>query len=130
VRHRKNKLLVVLLVFVLLDFSAAHAVHLNILRLHGHLRVLESCDRFEHEMLLHSEMPVDLHMFAAKEQNFKFCNFSTWSLIVTVSQPIMTPNNFHFIQSIDSIPLLNTEMLISETAVINIYMHTNSFCDM
>ena len=119
-RHRKNKLLVVLLVFVLLDFSAAHAVHLNILRLHGHLRVLESCDRFEHEMLLHSEMPVDLHMFAAKEQNFKFCNFSTWSLIVTVSQPIMTPNNFHFIQSIDSIPLLNTEMLISETAVINI----------
>ena len=61
-----------------------------------------------------------LHMFAAKEQNFKFCNFSTWSLIVTVSQPIMTPNNFHFIQSIDSIPLLNTEMLISETAVINI----------
>ena len=57
-------------------------------------------------------------MFAAKEQNFKICNFSTLSLSVTLSQPIMIPNNFHFIESI---PLLNREMLISETAVINIY---------
>ena len=40
VRHRKNKLLVVLLVFVLLDCLAAHAICLNILRLHRHLRVL------------------------------------------------------------------------------------------
>ena len=31
----------------------------------------------------------------------------------------MIPNNFHFIESI---PLLNREMLISETAVINIYI--------
>ena len=55
-------------------------------------------------------------MFAAKEQNFKICNFSTRSLTVTLSQPIMIPNNFHFIESI---PLLYREMLISETAVIN-----------
>ena len=59
-------------------------------------------------------------MFAAKEQNFKICNFSTRSLSVTLSQPIMIPNNFHFIESI---PLLYTEMLISETAVINIYIY-------
>ena len=58
-------------------------------------------------------------MFAAKEQNFKICNFSTRSLSVTLSQPIMIPNNFHFIESI---PLLYREMLISETAVINIYI--------
>ncbi len=58
-------------------------------------------------------------MFAAKEQNFKICNFSTRSLCVTLSQPIMIPNNFHFIESI---PLLYREMLISETAVINIYI--------
>jgi hypothetical protein len=32
----------------------------------------------------------------------------------------MIPNNFHFIESI---PLLYTEMLISETAVINIYIY-------
>ena len=56
-------------------------------------------------------------MFAAKEQNFKICNFSTRSLCVTLSQPIMIPNNFQFFESI---PLLYTEMLISETAVINI----------
>ena len=60
-------------------------------------------------------------MFAAKEQNFKICNFSTRSLSVTLSQPIMIPNNFHFIESI---PLLYREMLISETAVINIYIYT------
>ena len=58
-------------------------------------------------------------MFAAKEQNFKICNFSTRSLSVTLSQPIMIPNNFHFMESI---PLLYREMLISETAVINIYI--------
>jgi hypothetical protein len=61
VRHRKNKLLVVLLAFVLLDCLAAHAVCLNILRLHGHLRVIARV-RIEHEMLLHSEKPVDLHV--------------------------------------------------------------------
>jgi hypothetical protein len=38
-------------------------------------------------------------MFAAQEQNFKICNFSTRSLSVTLSQPIMIPNNFHFILS-------------------------------
>ena len=59
-------------------------------------------------------------MFAAKEQNFKICNFSTRSLCVTLSQPIMIPNNFHFIESI---PVLKREMLISETAVINIYIY-------
>ena len=65
-------------------------------------------------------------MFAAKEQNFKICNFSTRSLSVTLSQPIMIPNNFHFIESI---PLLYREMLISETAVINIYIsHTYPGC--
>jgi hypothetical protein len=55
-------------------------------------------------------------MFAAKEQNFKICNFSTRSLSVTLSQPIIIPNNFHFIESI---PLLYIEILISETAGIN-----------
>jgi hypothetical protein len=62
-------------------------------------------------------------MFAAKEQNFKICNFSTRSLCVTLSQPIMIPNNFQFFESI---PLLYTEMLISETAVINIYIYIHS----
>ena len=60
-------------------------------------------------------MPVDLHNFV-KEQKFKFYNFSTRSVYVIESQPIMTPNNFHFIESI---PVLKREMLISETAVIN-----------
>jgi hypothetical protein len=35
----------------------------------------------------------------------------------------MTPNNFHFIESI---PVLNREMLISETAGINIKMEDAS----
>ena len=64
-------------------------------------------------------MPVDLHNFV-KEQKFKFYNFSTRSVYVIESQPnepIMTPNNFHFIESI---PVLKWEMLISETAGINI----------
>ena len=39
VRHRKNKLLIYCCVFVLLVFSAAHAAHLHLLQLHGHLRV-------------------------------------------------------------------------------------------
>jgi hypothetical protein len=55
--------------------------------------------------------------FAVKEQNFKFYNFSTRSVDVIESQLIRTPNNFHFIESI---PVLKREMLISETAVINI----------
>ena len=66
-------------------------------------------------------------MFAAKEQNFKICNFSTRSLSVTLSQPIMIPNNFHFIESI---PLLYREMLISETAVINIYINRESLINL
>ena len=55
--------------------------------------------------------------FAVKEQKFKFYNFSTRSVYVIESHTIMTPSNFHFIESI---PVLKTEMLISETAVINI----------
>ena len=60
-----------------------------------------------------------LHNFAVKEQNFKFYNFSTRSVYVIESHPIMTPNNFHFIESI---PVLKREMLISETAGINIFI--------
>jgi hypothetical protein len=36
------------------------------------------------------------------------------------SQPIIIPKNFNFIESI---PVLNREMLISENAVINIYIY-------
>ena len=39
-----------------------------------------------------------LHNFAVKEQNFKYFNFSNRSVTVTLSQPIKTPNNFHFIE--------------------------------
>ena len=74
VRHRKNKLLVVLLVFVLLDCLAAHAICLNILRLHGHLRVLARV-RFEHEMLLHSEMPGRFACLRRKSKILKFVIF-------------------------------------------------------
>ncbi len=41
-----------------------------------------------------------LHNFAVKEQNFKYFNFSTRSVTVTLSQPIKTPNNFHFIEEV------------------------------
>ena len=40
------------------------------------------------------------------------------------SQPIIIPKNFNFIESI---PVLNREMLISENAVINIYIWQNAF---
>ena len=71
----QNKLLlvVVVFVFVLLDIAAARAVHGELIAGICELRFCE--DMMSIKVVLHSEMPVDLHILMSKSKNLNFIIF-------------------------------------------------------